>query len=110
MSGLRFNKGKPKWSLVPMKSLLPLVRMLEYGAAKYSHSNWKKGFKKKEVWESLFRHVIALQYEEYDEESKVHHIGGVFANALFYSFLFVTEAIDPKVNWQKHIKKTNESK
>lgn len=34
----RFNSGKLKWSLVDFKSLEPLVRILEYGAEKYSKS------------------------------------------------------------------------
>lgn len=36
MSGLRYNKGKLRWSLVDFKSLEPMVRVLEYGAHKYS--------------------------------------------------------------------------
>src|SRR4051812_1544114 len=35
-TGLRYNQGKPKWSLVDFKSILPLVSVLEYGAHKYS--------------------------------------------------------------------------
>lgn len=33
---LRYNDGKPKWSLIDFKSLEPLARVLEYGAHKYS--------------------------------------------------------------------------
>ena len=33
---LRYNDGKPKWSLVDFKSLEALVKVLEYGAHKYS--------------------------------------------------------------------------
>lgn len=33
---LRYNSGKPKWGLVHFESLEPLVRVLEYGAHKYS--------------------------------------------------------------------------
>ena len=33
---LRYNQGKPKWSLVHFQSLEPLVRVLEYGAHKYT--------------------------------------------------------------------------
>ena len=36
MSGLRFNKGKLKWSLVSWKALEPMVRVLMYGAHKYT--------------------------------------------------------------------------
>lgn len=33
---LRYNDGKPQWSLVHFKSLEPLARVMEYGAHKYS--------------------------------------------------------------------------
>lgn len=33
---LRYNEGKPEWSLVHFKSLEPIVRVLMYGAHKYS--------------------------------------------------------------------------
>lgn len=38
----RFNEGKPKWSLIPFSALEPMVRVLEFGANKYSPNNWKK--------------------------------------------------------------------
>lgn len=34
--GLRYNENKPKWSLVHYESLVPMIRVLEYGAHKYS--------------------------------------------------------------------------
>lgn len=33
---LRYNHGKPRWSLIHYKSLEPLIRVMEYGAHKYS--------------------------------------------------------------------------
>lgn len=33
---LRYNEGKPQWSLVHYKSIEPMIRVLEYGAHKYS--------------------------------------------------------------------------
>ena len=113
---LRYNNNKPQWSLIDFKSLLPLIDVLEYGAHKYSifindfdeeirgseiskdnvyklhlkssgKENWKLGLDKKEILESLMRHLISLMDgEEYDNESKLHHIGHVMANAMFYSY------------------------
>ena len=50
-TGTRYNQGKPKWSLVHFKSLEPLVRVLEYGAHKYSIYEDKVGteFKGSEI-------------------------------------------------------------
>ena len=33
---LRYNIGKPQWSLIHYKSLEPMIRAMEYGAHKYS--------------------------------------------------------------------------
>lgn len=41
--GDRFNEGKPRWSLVPQSALIPMVRVLEFGAKKYGDYNWAKG-------------------------------------------------------------------
>lgn len=80
----RFNKGKPRWGLVDFKSLIPFVRVLEFGANKYSDDNWKKGLERKEILESAFRHIVELMDgENNDEESGLHHAGHVIANMMF---------------------------
>ena len=87
MKGSRYNKGKRKWSLVHYKSLEPLVEVLEFGAEKYSPENWKKGLDKKEILESMMRHLTALMDgEENDKESGLHHIGHIMCNAMFYRY------------------------
>lgn len=84
---LRYNEGKPKWSLVDFKSLEPMVRVLEYGCTKYERDNWKKGLDNTEVLESLSRHLFALMSgEELDPESQLPHIGHIMCNALFYQY------------------------
>lgn len=84
---LRYNQGKPKWSLVHYKSLEPMVRVLMYGADKYAVDNWKKGLDKKEILDSLQRHVAALiDGQEVDPESSLHHIGHIMCNCMFYSY------------------------
>lgn len=83
----RFNKGKPKWSLVHYKSLEPLVEVLEFGAKKYGEFNWQKGLDRKEILESMMRHLTALMDgEQNDKESGLHHIGHIMANAMFYEY------------------------
>ena len=95
--GLRYNEGKPRWSLVHYASLVPLVRALEYGATKYDIDNWKKGMEPRKVLESLQRHVAALSDgETHDAESNVSHIGHILANAMIYSYYTETEEGKPK--------------
>ena len=115
MKSLRYNEGKIKWSMVDFKSLHPLVRVLEYGAHKYSifedsegnqikgseisqqdtkglkviysgKDNWKINLDSTEILESLMRHLEALfAGEKIDPESGLPHIAHVLCNAMFYS-------------------------
>lgn len=90
VSALRYNTGKPKWSLVHMHSLVPMIRVLEYGALKYAPLNWQKPMKRDEVLDSMQRHLAALiDGNELDDESGLTHIGHIMANAMFYSYHFV---------------------
>ena len=86
--GLRFNDSKPKWSLVPQTALIPMVRVLEFGAAKYAPYNWMKGLSVTEICESLKRHLDAfMEGEDTDPESGISHIGHIQCNALFISYM-----------------------
>ena len=97
---LRFNNGKPKWSLVHYDSLVPMIRVLEFGEEKYGAFNWQKpGLKPKEVLESLQRHLASLMDgEDFDKESGMHHIGHIMANALMYSYHNVINKNNIKIN------------
>ena len=83
----RHNEGKCKWSLVHFKSLEPMIEVLEFGAKKYGAFNWQKGLDKTEILESMMRHLTALMDgQEFDEESKLHHMGHIQANSLFFNY------------------------
>lgn len=83
----RYNEGKPKWGLVHYESLVPMIKVLEFGAIKYSPENWKKGLDTKEILESMQRHLAALMDgEELDKESGISHMGHIQCNAMFYNY------------------------
>ncbi len=91
-SALRFNEGKPKWTLVHFNSLVPLVRVLEYGAKKYAPYNWQNPMSRMDILDSMQRHMAKLiDGEENDEESGLPHVGHILANAMFYSFHVTTK-------------------
>jgi len=93
--GLRYNIGKPKWSLVHYNSLIPMIRVLEFGANKYTAENWKKGLDKKEILESMQRHLAALMDgETIDMESGESHIGHIQCNCMFYNYFDKPEGND----------------
>jgi len=109
-SALRYNIGKEDFNLIDYKSLIPLIKVMEFGENKYSRNNWKQGgFSKESILNSLLRHTAKLSdavsnnTSEFDEESFVHHIGSIMANAMFYSHYFVDTPIDPDVNWEEHL-------
>lgn len=85
----RHNDGKLQWSLIDFKSLEEMVKVLGFGAEKYSPDNWKRGLPTSKIFESLMRHLTALQAgEEIDPESKLHHTGHVLCNAMFLAYMY----------------------
>ncbi len=84
---MRFNEGKPQWSLVHFDSLLPMVRTLEFGAKKYAPNNWMKPMDKKKILESMMRHLAAIMDgQEIDPETGISHMGNIQCNAMFYNY------------------------
>jgi hypothetical protein len=84
---LRYNEGKLQWGLVHFKSLEPMVRTLEFGALKYAPNNWMKSMDKRQILESMQRHLAAiLDGEEVDPESNQSHIGHIMCNCMFYNY------------------------
>lgn len=82
--GKRFNEGKPQYSLLPLDTLEPVVRVLEFGKLKYGRDNWKLGLDKDEIVDSLMRHLVALSKgEQLDLESGLHHSAHIATNAIF---------------------------
>lgn len=87
--GDRFNEGKLKWSLVSWKALGPMVKVLMFGAQKYSAHNWKGGLKYTETCESMQRHMNSfLEGEDVDPESGLPHVGHILCNAMFLSYMY----------------------
>ena len=84
---LRYNDGKPQWGLVHYESLIPMIRVLEFGAMKYAPENWKKPMDKRKILESMQRHLASLMDgEEFDSESGIDHMGHIMCNGMFYNF------------------------
>ena len=81
--GVKETKGKLRWTLIPLLSLKEVVKVLEYGATKYSADNWQK-VEKEKYKEALWRHWIAYQEgETYDPETGLHHVAHLVCDGLF---------------------------
>ena len=103
-SGLRFNNNKLRYDLVHPKAHEDLVKVLTYGADKYTlrdensnviydgSMNWREGLSWMSVIASLKRHIAAFENgEDFDLESGELHIAHAacnihFLNSFYYIF------------------------
>lgn len=88
MTGVKYDKGKTLWNLVPFRELKEVVDVLQHGAEKYSPDNWKYVKNPEERYRTAaMRHLVALMTgNEYDDEeggSGMHHAAHLACNALF---------------------------
>lgn len=98
----RYNDGKPQLSYVfdVMPALLDMVAVLEFGAKKYERNNWKKGFPREKLIDSMMRHINAMyQGEDVDAESGLPHVGHILCNAAFLGYHFGSQS----QYWQENV-------
>tara|TARA_R100000951_G_scaffold32940_6_gene28014 strand:- start:414 stop:857 length:444 start_codon:yes stop_codon:yes gene_type:complete len=80
---LRYNNGKPDYSLIPLASMQEAAKVLEYGATKYARDNWKRPTHWTVSFACLQRHLAAWQSgEDNDPESGRNHLGHAMCNIL----------------------------
>lgn len=83
----RFNKNKPRPTLMPVEWEEELLKVLEKGAEKYEPNNWKKGLPTQEVLDSLIRHLIDFRKGiDIDPDDGLSTITKVAVNALFIRY------------------------
>lgn len=81
--GLRYNKGKRDFTLIPPDALAYLADLFTMGAMKYAPRNWERGMKYSDVMASLDRHWNAFKSgEDHDGESGLYHMVHVCWNAM----------------------------
>jgi len=84
--GVKYDTGKPEWSLMPWNQLEDVVRVLMYGAAKYPEpDNWKRvPNARKRYKDAMHRHLIAVDSgEQRDRESGLPHLAHAICCGLF---------------------------
>lgn len=84
-NGVKYDAGKPQWSLVPFKAFSEVVEVLTYGANKYSPDNWKKVPNARQRYiDAGFRHFAAYAGgEKNDAETGMSHLAHAMCCMLF---------------------------
>lgn len=89
----KFDGGKLRWSLLPWKGVEWIVRVMEYGAMKYSAHGWRHLPDAKERYlEALTRHMVEIHKGNIiDPESGLPHLAHVACNAVFLLYFYREE-------------------
>lgn len=85
VTGVKYDKDKPQWSLLPFKALTEVVEVLTYGAKKYAPDNWKKvPDARRRYIDAGFRHFTAYASgEARDPETGKHHLAHAICCLLY---------------------------
>lgn len=83
--GIKYDKEKSRWDLLPWKQLSDVVDILTFGAKKYSDDNWKNiNNHKQRYFSAAMRHLTAwFCGEKNDSESGKSHLAHVICCLLF---------------------------
>lgn len=88
--GRKFDKDKPRPSLIPIEALDEVLKVLEHGAQKYGEYNWQE-VEAERYLDAALRHVLQISGEVQkngdlfpkDKDSGISEWAHVAANALF---------------------------
>lgn len=74
-TGVKYDEGKPQWSLLPAEALEEVVKVYTFGAKKYAPNNWRKGMAWSRTFSAIMRHCWSFwRGETYDPETNLHHL------------------------------------
>lgn len=81
--GIKYDQGKPDYSLLPFASVDDVVSVMTYGAEKYDRFNWKN-VSEIRYQAAAMRHISAyMQGESADTETGHSHLAHAVCNLLF---------------------------
>ena len=78
----KFDGGKPKFTMIPQLALNEVAKVFTYGADKYGEFNYSGEGEVLRYIDALLRHNNQYLSGENLDESGVHHLACVAANAL----------------------------
>ena len=87
--GLKYDEGKLRWDLLPIDCVEDVVKILTFGAEKYTDNSWQEVENGKDrYFAALMRHLSASRQGELkDEESNLSHLAHAMCNVVFLLWL-----------------------
>lgn len=83
-TGVKKDDGKPRWELLPYDAVEGAVKILTFGAVKYSARNWENGIMFGRVFGAIMRHLWKWwQGENLDLETGMSHLDHALCELLF---------------------------
>ncbi|UOF82098.1 hypothetical protein [Caudoviricetes sp.] len=80
----KFDLGKLRMDLIPIKPLRDLAKVLTFGAGKYGERNWESGLKWSRPYAAILRHLTSWWCgETHDPETGINHLAHVMCNVAF---------------------------
>ena len=82
---VKHDQEKPRWDLLPMEALAPIVDVLTFGARKYAPDGWRTVPEwRRRYYAALLRHLVAWwRGEKVDPESGLSHLAHAGCCLLF---------------------------
>jgi hypothetical protein len=83
--GIKYDAGKPEFSLLPPYALEEVAKVLTFGAKKYKPDNWRyvPGGEKR-YHDALYRHLVEYtKGNKIDDETGLHHLAHAVCCAMF---------------------------
>ena len=85
---IKDDKHKTQWSLLDWSFINGIVKVLTFGALKYSRDNWKNCDDRHRYEDAAMRHMISyLNGEKMDPETLESHLSHVGCNLMFLDYL-----------------------
>lgn len=83
--GIKYDKEKPRWSLLPWGPVSEIVKVMTFGAKKYSDNAWQNlpNYRDR-YFSAMMRHITAWWGgEKFDKESGLNHLAHAGCCLLF---------------------------
>jgi hypothetical protein len=96
---VKFDSGKPDWAILPLAASEEIIKVFEFGAAKYARGNFLQGngLSYIRVLNSTLRHVYSfMRGENLDPESGLSHLAHAGCN--IYMLLTYELSKTPRTN------------